>query len=133
MVNRIRLFLGLEAAIFIVAALIHFEVVLDGYYDREAGIAESVIAIVLLAGLLTSLLWPAATRRAGIIAQGFALAGTFVGVTLSSPWAHGPLLDIVIHLVMVVVLVTGLHSTVRAHPAQFQGGSQRVSDTANRR
>ena len=82
MVNRIRLFLGLEAAIFIAAALIHFEVVLDGYNDQEAGTAESVIAVVLLAGLLTSLLRPDRTRRAGIIAQGFALAGTFVGLTL---------------------------------------------------
>ena len=58
MVNRIRLFLGLKAAVFIAAALIHFGGVLDGYNDREAGTAESVIAIVLLAGLLTSLLRP---------------------------------------------------------------------------
>ena len=58
MINRIRLFLGLEVAIFIAAALIHFEVVLDGYYDQGAGTAESVIAVVLLAGLLTSLLRP---------------------------------------------------------------------------
>ncbi|MET0695801.1 MAG: hypothetical protein ABWZ58_00100 [Acidimicrobiia bacterium] len=106
MVNRIRLFLGLEAAVFIAAALIHFGVVLDGYNDQEAGTAESVIAIVLLAGLLTSLLRPDWTRRAGILVQGFALVGTFVGLTL-------------------IV-------TVRA-PATFQGMSQRVTDTANRR
>jgi hypothetical protein len=110
----------LEAAIFIGAALIHFEVVLDGYYDREAGIAESVIAIVLLAGLLTSLLRPAATRRAGIIAQGFALVGTFVGVTLLLTVGPRTTLDIVIHLVMVIVLVIGLLFTVPA--------SRRVSE-----
>lgn len=120
MVNRIRLILGLEAAIFIGAALIHFEVVLDGHYDREAGIAESVIAIVLLAGLLTSLLRPAATRRAGIIAQGFALVGTFVGVTLLLTVGPRTTLDIVIHLVMVIVLVIGLLFTVPA--------SRRVSE-----
>ncbi len=113
MVNRIRLFLGLEAAIFIAAALIHFEVVLDGYYDREAGIAESVIAVVLLIGLLTSLLRPAGTRRAGILVQGFALVGTFVGVTLLVTLGPRTTLDIVIHLVMVIVLVIGLIFTVR--------------------
>jgi len=114
MINRIRLLLGLEAAIFIAAALIHFEVLLDGYYDQGAGIAESVIAVVLLAGLLTSLVRPAATRLAGIIAQGFALVGTFVGVTLLLTVGPGTTLDIVIHLVMVIVLVSGLIATVRA-------------------
>ena len=63
MVDRIRLFLALESAIFIVAALIHFEVILDGYPDREAGTAESIIAVVLLAGLSASLLRPAITRE----------------------------------------------------------------------
>ena len=98
MVNRIRLFLGLEAAVFIAAALIHFGVVLDGYNDQEAGTAESVIAIVLLAGLLTSLLRPDWTRRAGILVQGFALVGTFVGLTLLITLGPRTLLDISIHL-----------------------------------
>jgi hypothetical protein len=114
MINRIRLFLGLEAAIFIAAALIHFEVVLDGYYDQGAGTAESIIAVVLLAGLLTSFLRPAVTRRAGIVAQGFALVGTIVGVTLLLTVGPRTTLDIVIHLVMVVVLVIGLVATLRA-------------------
>ena len=113
MVNRIRLFLALEAAIFIVAALIHFEVIFDGYLDREAGTAESIIALVLLGGLLASMMRPAVTRRAGLIAQVFALAGTFVGVTLL--FAVGPrtTLDVFIHLLMVVVLVAGLLVTIR--------------------
>jgi hypothetical protein len=34
--SRIRLMLGLEAAIFFIAALIHFEVLFDGYPYREA-------------------------------------------------------------------------------------------------
>jgi len=114
MTNRIRLFLGLEAAIFIVAALIHFEVLVDGYYDREAGIAEGVIAGALLAGLLTSLLRADMTGRAGLIAQGFALAGTFVGLTLLLTVGPRTTLDLVIHLVMVLVLVIGLVTTVRA-------------------
>ena len=132
MVNRIRLFLGLEVAVFIAAALIHFGVVMDGYNDQEAGTAESVIAIVLLAGLLTSLLRPDWTRRAGILVQSFALVGTFVGLTLLITLGPRSLLDISIHVVMVVLLVIGLVVTVRT-PTTFQGMSHRVTDTANRR
>jgi uncharacterized membrane protein YeaQ/YmgE (transglycosylase-associated protein family) len=132
MINRIRRFLGLEAAVFVAAAIIHFEVVLDGYADQEAGTAESVIAIVLLAGLLTSLLRPDWTRRAGILVQGFALVGTFVGLTLLVTLGPRTVLDIAIHVVMVAVLVLGLVVTVRT-PATFRGVSHRVTDTANRR
>lgn len=64
--------------------------------------------------LLTSLLRPAATRQAGIIAQGFALAGTFVGVTLLLTVGPRTTLDIVIHLFVVIMLVIGLLITVRA-------------------
>ena len=113
MVNRIRLLLALQAAIFIVAGLIHFEVILDGYLDREAGTAEGIIAVVLLGGLAASLLRPAVTRRAGIIAEGFALAGTFVGVTLLFTVGPRTTVDVVIHLLMVVVLLVGLIVTVR--------------------
>lgn len=113
MVNRIRLFLALEAAIFILAALIHFEVILDGYLDRDAGTAESIIAMVLLGGLSASLLRPAITRRAGIIAQSFALAGTLVGVTLLLTVGPRTTVDVVIHVLMVIVLVVGLIVTVR--------------------
>ena len=113
MVDRIRLFLALESAIFIVAPLIHFEVILDGYPDREAGTAESIIAVVLLAGLSASLFRPAITRRAGILSQGFALAGTFVGLMLLFTVGPRTTLDLVIHVLMVVVLIAGLIVTVR--------------------
>jgi hypothetical protein len=113
MVNRIRRFLALEAAIFIVAALIHLEVIVDGYPDREAGTAESIIAVVLVGGLLASMLRPAVTRRAGLITQGFALAGTLIGVTLLFTLGPRTTLDVFIHLLMVVVLVVGLVVTVR--------------------
>jgi hypothetical protein len=69
--------------------------------------------VVLLAGLLASLLRPAITRRAGILSQGFALAGTFVGLTLLFTVGPRTTLDLVIHVLMVVVLITGLIVTVR--------------------
>jgi hypothetical protein len=48
----IRLFVLLEAAAFIAAALTHSGILLDGYKHRQAGTAESVIGMVLLAGWL---------------------------------------------------------------------------------
>ena len=69
-----------EAATFIVAAAIHGGLLIRGYEHREARIAESVIAIVLLAGATLTWIRPASARAMGLGAQGFALLGTLVGV-----------------------------------------------------
>jgi hypothetical protein len=130
--SRIRLMLGLEAAIFFIAALIHFEVLFDGYPDREAATAESIIGFVLLAGLVFVTLVPSRTRMVALIVQGFALAGTFVGLTLL--FTIGPItsLDVVIHLVMVAVLITGLVITWSTRPP-FHQPLERVSGGESRR
>jgi hypothetical protein len=127
MTERVRFFLGLEVVIFATAALIHFEILVDGYRDQGAGIAESVIAGVLLLGLTASWMSPASTRRAGIAAQGFALTGTLVGLTLLLVVGPRTILDVIIHLVMLVVLIVGLAFTGRA-PSTFEPRTDRVVD-----
>jgi hypothetical protein len=67
--RRIRIFLLFEAATFFVAALTHLGVLVNGYEHREARIAESVIALVLLAGLALSGIRPAWTRKAGVASR----------------------------------------------------------------
>jgi hypothetical protein len=124
--------LGLETAIFFVAALIHFEVLVDGYPDREAGIAEMVIGVVLLAGLIYTFLAPEKTRATALIVQGFALAGTFVGLTLLLTVGPVTGLDVAIHVLMVVVLAAGLLITWRERPP-FRPPSERVIDGSTRR
>ncbi|MGH8914231.1 MAG: hypothetical protein ACRDZM_06920 [Acidimicrobiia bacterium] len=114
MTRSISVFLGVEFLIFLTAALIHFEVLLDGYGDEGAGIAESVIGFVLLVGLILSWGRREWARRAGIAVQTFALLGTFVGLTLLFVVGPRTTLDTVIHLVMVAVLVVGLGVAVRA-------------------
>jgi peptidoglycan/LPS O-acetylase OafA/YrhL len=114
MIERIRLFLVLEIAVFVAAALVHFEVLADGYDDAGAGIAESVIAIVLLGGLLLSLVRPETTREACLVAQAFGLLGTLVGTTLLITVGPRTTLDIVFHVTMLVLLVIGLAVTVRS-------------------
>ncbi len=49
-----RLFLLFEAVTFAAAAAIHAGALFDGHRHREAAIAETVIAIVLIAGLAVS-------------------------------------------------------------------------------
>jgi hypothetical protein len=124
--------LGLETAIFFVAALIHFEVLADGYPDREAGIAEMVIGTVLLAGLIYTFLAPEKTRATALIVQGFALAGAFVGLTLLLTVGPASGLDVAIHVLMIVVLVAGLSISWRERSA-FRLPSERVTDGSTRR
>jgi hypothetical protein len=69
----IRLLLLGEAATFIIAAAIHAGLLMSGYEHREAQIAESAIAAVLLAGAAVAWLRPASTRAVGLWTQGFAL------------------------------------------------------------
>ena len=47
-----RVLLGVEAASFFLAAMIHAGVLISGYEHHEAMIAESVIGTVLLGGLV---------------------------------------------------------------------------------
>jgi len=90
-------------------------VLVDGYEHRESRVAESVIALVLLAGLALSLIRPAWTREAGLAAQGFALLGTLVGVfTIIVGVGPRTAPDIVYHLGIVAVLVWGLVVAARA-------------------
>ena len=50
MARTLRRLMLIEAGTFIVAAAIHAGLLLAGYEHREARIADSVIALVLLAG-----------------------------------------------------------------------------------
>jgi hypothetical protein len=111
----IRVFLLVEAAAFAAAALAHSGVLVNGYQHPQARIAESLTALVLLAGLVLSWIRPAWTRPAGILAQGFALVGTLVGL-FTTAIGVGPQTapDVAYHLGILAVLVWGLVVATRA-------------------
>jgi hypothetical protein len=113
--KQVERFLGVEALVFATAALVHAGVLLDGYQHRQARMAESVIAAVLMLGLITSVIRPRSSRAAGLVAQGFALLGTLVGITMITIGV-GPqtTLDIALHVCMVTLLVSGLILATRA-------------------
>lgn len=111
----IRLFLFLEAAAFLAAALIHFGLLMDGYEHQKAGTAETVIGAVLLVGLVLTWIRPGWTRRVGLAAQTFALLGTLVGIfTIAVGVGPRTVPDVAYHIGIVVVLVSGLLVAARA-------------------
>jgi hypothetical protein len=115
--KHVKRFLGIEAFAFATAALVHAGVLIDGYQHRQAGIAEGVIAAVLTLGLMVSVVRPQWSRAAGLAAQGFALLGTLVGITMISIGV-GPqsAFDVVLHVFFVTVLGAGLFVTARGLP-----------------
>jgi hypothetical protein len=98
-----------EAASFLVAALIHSGILIAGYEHARARIAESVIAAVLLAGLVLTLIRPPLLRSVGVAVQGFALLGTLVGIfTIAVGVGPRTVPDVIYHIVIVIVLVVGM-------------------------
>ncbi len=113
--GRIRLFLVSEAATFIVAALVHFGLLINGYEHRAAGTGESVIAAVLLVGFALTWIRPKLTRQAGLGAQAFGLLGTLVGIfTIAIGVGPRTVPDVAYHVAIVAVLVWGLVVAKRA-------------------
>jgi hypothetical protein len=119
MIQSIRIFMFVEAAAFTAAALVHAGVLVDGYEHREACIAESVIAAVLLVGLAFTWIRPRSSRAAGLAAQGFALLGTLVGIfTIAIGIGPRTAPDIIYHIAIVFVLVFGLMAATRAQAGE---------------
>jgi hypothetical protein len=115
MATTLRRFMLIEAATFIVAAAIHAGQLFSGFEHREARIAETVIAVVLLGGATLTWIRPSSARAAGLAAQGFALVGTLIGIfTIVIGIGPRSVLDIAYHVAIVGVLVWGLAVTWRA-------------------
>ena len=83
MSRTIRFVMFVEAATFLVAASIHAGLLVAGYEHREARIAESVIALVLLAGAVLAWVRPTSARAVGPRGSGLRAARDEVG---SSRW-----------------------------------------------
>jgi hypothetical protein len=110
----VRGFLLLQIAIFLSMVSIHFGLLIGGYGHRDAGMAESLIAAVLVAGLLLTWTPPPWRRRAATAAQSFGLLGVLVGlVTIAIGIGPRTLLDLTLNAAMLLTLIVGLASTLR--------------------
>jgi hypothetical protein len=113
--HLIRGALILQAALFAAASVLHSGALITGYEHGRAQIAETVIAVALLAGAAVSLVRPHLLRLAALIAQGVALLGTFVGLfTIAIGIGPQTSLDLSIHALMIAVLAAGLLFTARS-------------------
>lgn len=71
-----------EAFVFLIAALVHFGLLMHGYEHARAGIAEGVIAAVLAIGVLGGFFYPGWKRAVALSVQAFALLGTLLGALM---------------------------------------------------
>ena len=111
----LRSLMLLETLAFLAAAAIHAGFLVGGYAHREARIAETVIAAVLLIGAIAASVGPVWARRAGMVAQGFALAGTIVGIfTIAIGVGPRTFADVLYHIIIVCVLIYGVLLAARA-------------------
>lgn len=107
-VAMIRAFLAFEAIAFGVASLIHRGLLVEGFADPAASTAEGIIGVVLALGLALSFFVPGRTRLLGLLAQGFAILGTSIGVYLVIRGV-GPntVPDVIFHVGIYLVLLVG--------------------------
>ncbi len=105
----------LEAATLAVASLLHLSGNVHGSapFDADhAGIAEAIIAAVLVVAAITMFRLPARARAAGLAANGFAVVGFLVGLNFTARGGHVP--DVAYHVTVLPVLIGSLILLVRA-------------------
>ena len=113
--KSMRAYLITGFLLFLVAALIHAGIAGERFRHREALIAESIIAAVLLTGWTTSVLAPPRMRPVAIAVQAFGLFGTAIGlVTIAIGVGPRSPLDLVLHGLMILLLGAGLVTALRA-------------------
>lgn len=115
----------MEAASFLLAAMIHAGVLVRGYEHYEAMLAEAVIGTVLLLGLVIIWVRPQATFTVALGVQAFALLGTLVGIwTVIVGIGPRTIPDIVYHTVVALVLVTGTGMAWRRRGSSSRGARE---------
>lgn len=114
-----RGFLLLEIAMFLVLVAVHFGVLINGYQHAAAATTESVIAVLLVCGLL--LTWtPRWSRRAATAAQLFGALGVVLGLfTFALGIGPRTMLDLSLNLILLLTLIAGLVLTKRMAWVQF--------------
>jgi CHASE2 domain-containing sensor protein len=113
-VRAIRAFLLFEAASFLTAASIHLGGIVDGYGHTKAGTAETVIAVVLVVGLVLTWSRSPGARQAAVGAQGFAILGVCVGLfTIAVGVGPRTVPDVAYHVAILGVLLAGLALAAR--------------------
>ena len=110
-----------EAIAFFIASAIHSGALIDVSVDPAANIAEGIIGAVLLVGAIVTTVRPLWTRVVGVLAQGFGLLGSLIGLYLAIRGV-GPntVPDVIFHVAIVAMLAIGVVAALRV-PARSPG------------
>jgi hypothetical protein len=113
-VRTVRGFLLVQIAMFLVLVTIHFGLLIGGYRHPAAATTESVIAGVLVLGLLLTRTRPPWSQRAATAAQLFGTLGVLVGLfTIALGIGPRTTLDLCLNVVLLLTLIAGLAITRR--------------------
>jgi hypothetical protein len=125
----IGVLMGVEAASLAVMSFLHLHGDLtDGappFRPVEAGIAEAIICVVLLAGAVAVWRIPGRARPVAVAATGFAIAGFLLGITVTI--AGGATVDIAYHSTVLPLLVVTMVLLVRGSAGSRSTGQQNVT------
>ncbi len=75
------------------------------YDPTDAGVAEAIIGVVLVAGAIDMLRTPSRARTIGLAATAFAVVGFLIGVSITATSGHAP--DIAYHATVLPFLIGG--------------------------
>ncbi|MGH9115370.1 MAG: hypothetical protein ACRDWW_06015 [Acidimicrobiales bacterium] len=107
-----------EAASLAVSSDLHISGVVTGrgapFNGTHAGIAEAIIAAVLVAGAIFMLKFPRQGRRIGIALNAAAVVGFLNGLSMTARGGHVP--DIVYHLTVLPLLIASVIVLARSRP-----------------
>ena len=118
----VRGFLLVQIAMFLVLVTIHFGLLIGGYRHPAAGTTESVIAVILVFGLLLTWTPPPWSQRAATAAQSFGTLGVLVGLfTFALGIGPRTILDLSLNLILLVTLIAGLALTRKGGLARAAG------------
>ena len=117
----IPLLMFVEAIAFFIASAVHSGAFIDVSVDPAANIAEGIIGAVLLVGAIVTTVRPLWTRVVGVLAQGFGLLGSLIGLYLAIRGV-GPntVPDVIFHVAIVAMLAIGVVAALRV-PARSPG------------
>lgn len=126
--HRIAILIALEAASLAIMSALHLTGTLShgarSFSRSDAGIAEAVICVALIAGVTALALEPMRGHRIATATVGFAILGFIVG--LSFTIQGGGAIDIAYHATVLPVLVGTLVALLR-RPVSQPGGAARTA------
>jgi hypothetical protein len=116
--SEIVWYLMVEVLLFAFAALAHGGIIMPGHENTRAAAMETLVAVVLGAGVITSFVSPAQTRVVALITQGLALAGVIAGFVMMALGLEArTLANLVVLVIMLITVALGLLVAKRGMPA----------------